>query len=429
MVVVALRRFAWAHFAVLALSLAWGLPAPASAADDIVHLLTYGQSVTIGWGAHTPLSTTQRYDSLMFNAGVRTLDGGEDQAATHTSLVPLVEQDFWALGETPTAGALDMINALQRSERSIAFDQDGVRYLGSAPGKGGMTIRQLSLGSKPFYQLIYDVFYGYYRALATGGSYRIGAVLWGQGESDEYWHKDPEQYIAELEQLREDVEWVQSAYKGTQETVPLIAYQMASHIMAGSKTPSIALATLEAARRYPDIYVATPMYPFDYVDGFHPTAASNRALGAYYGLAYTRIVRDGVDWKPLQPEQTYSWGGSVMAIRFHVPQPPLVLDRDWVSDPGNAGFSLVDPQGNDNPLIGVAIGGGNLVWFAAERVIEPGSKIRYGWNGGANSGRTEGPRGNLRDSQGDTIVFDPDGIKRPMHNWCVLFEMAVPGSN
>ena len=48
-----------------------------------------------------------------------------------------------------------------------------------------------------------------------------------------------------------------------------------------------------------------------------------------------------------------------------------------------------------------------------------GAKLRYGFAATGVGG------GNLRDSQGDLIVFDPGGLNHPMHNWCALFEKVL----
>ena len=41
------------------------------------------------------------------------------------------------------------------------------------------------------------------------------------------------------------------------------------------------------------------------------------------------------------------------------------------------------------------------------------------------SGRLHGPRGNLRDSQGDSITITVQGQTFPIHNWCYQFDMPI----
>ena len=52
------------------------------------------------------------------------------------------------------------------------------------------------------------------------------------------------------------------------------------------------------------------------------------------------------------------------------------------------------------------------------------SKVRYAVNGERlKSGRLHGPRGNLRDSQGETEKMTVLGTTYPVHNWAYQFDM------
>ena len=397
----------------------------ALAADAIHHIVTYGQSIAVGTLSLPSLTSAPRHNSLMFVSGVRPQWGGGTIAQNRASLLPLVERDFWRSGETPVSGTLEMINDLRLAENGITPEQSGVAYLGSAPGVGGQTIRALSFGSTYFEQLIWDLYYGNANARAQGKEYRVGALTWSQGESDEYWRKDPAQYIQDMESLRLQVEWVSSVVTGRKDTIPMISYQVSSHPGVGSNVPTIGMAQLKASQTYANIHLATPTYFMDYVDEFHLSNTSSKWLGAYYGLVYKRVVLDGQQWKPLQPLTAWA-SGRQLAIRFNVPQPPMVLDYHQVVDPGQSGFSLIEGDGSENRITGLAIAkSGDVLWISAERTIIAGTRLRYGWNGTARGGRLTGPRGNLRDSQGASILFDPNGIAKPMHNWCVLFEIPV----
>jgi len=398
----------------------------ATASDNALHqIITYGQSVSVGAGAVPALSVAPQPNSLMFNAGVRAQFGEGDAASNRSALVPLQESTYYWVGETPTAGTLQMINDLVAAEEGITPESSGVSYLGSAPGKGGQTIAALSFGSEYFERLIWDVYYGSANAKALGRPYQLTALTWGQGESDQYWGTDPEQYQQALETLRLQVQWVGSVVSNTQQTLPLIAYQVSSHIAAGSATPSIGLAQLQAGLSNPNIHLATPLYMMDFVDQYHLSNTSSKWLGAYYGLVYKRVVIDGQDWQPLHPTSATAYGRVIMT-RFHVPAPPLVLDTEQVVDPGWYGFKLIEADGSENPISGIALGkSGEVLWLAGTHAITPGTRLRYAWDGGTQSGRLTGPRGNLRDSQGDHLIFDPDGIAKPMHNWCVIFEIPV----
>ncbi|MES0875193.1 hypothetical protein [Sinimarinibacterium thermocellulolyticum] len=407
---------------VLAAALVSSPPAQAEAIHQIV---SYGQSVSLGTGAVPPISTEPHPSNLMFSSGVRAQFGEGDAAANRASLVPFQESRYYWLGETPVAGMLQMIDQMRMQEDGHRSADLGIRYLGSAPGKGGQTVKALSFGSSPFEQLIWDLYFGHAHARVRNAEYRLGAVTWGQGESDQYWGTDAQTYRAGVDALRRQIDWVNEVITGSAERVPMIAYQVSAHLAAGSARPDIALAQLELGRTQPDFHLATPLYMMDFVDEFHLDARSSKWLGAYFGLVYKRVVIDGGRWQPLLPLRARSID-RVVVVDFHVPVPPLVFDTVQVADPGQYGFRVVDPDGRDNPITGIAIDrAGTRVWIAAARPIAAGSSLRYAWDGDKPSGRLTGPRGNLRDSQGDRLVFDPQGIAAPMHNWCVIFELSV----
>ena len=392
--------------------------------QPIEHVITYGQSVAAG-GVSLPLvSTMQRHDSLMFVGGVRTLYSSTERSAIHTSLVPLVEAVDGAGAETPTAGTLEMVNDLRYSEDGVSYTDSPERYLGSDPAWGGLSLSQLTYGSVAFLGFTEDIHYGAMRAEELGSPYRVGAVTWAQGEADYIIGTTREAYVAGMKTLKAWIDFFAAGYSRDATPVPIIQHQVSSHIAWGARYPHIALAQADLAESDPDFHVATPSYMMDYSDGVHLTGPSSKWLGAYYGLVYKRVVVDKAEWKPLSPSRVTASGSTIQA-RFHVPHPPLVLDTTTVSDPGNFGFSVVTPEGDEIGIQSVSVTSTDTVTIVARDPIPAGTKLRYAFNGAGFSGRSTGPRGNLRDSQGDVLTFDPAGINKRMDNWSVIFESAI----
>lgn len=404
------------------------------------HVLSYGQSLSTGTQADPPVSTTQPYSNLRFIGGVRPqdngqasfLDGNPGSAATwYASLVPLVEtsyewQEFDYLGETPCAGATNMAVQLIADEEGIAHNAHAYQFLGSAPGQGGLTVAQLSYGTAPYLRLVEHVTYGLTRATALSKTYAAQVVNWMQGESDYLAGTTRSAWAASVATLISDANTSIKAVTGQSQDVHFIASQTSSHPSTGVATPTIALAHGDLADVNPLFHVAMPMYQFDYAGQYHLTAASSRWAGAYLGLAYKRIVIDGLTWKPLQPI-SFVKQGDLLTVRFNVPLGVLTFDTTWVTAIANYGFQLVDSGGNPLTIDSVAITDTDKVLITAAASIPSGAVLRYGWDytTALSPGRTAGARGNLRDTQGDTIVFDPAGANKPMHNWCVIFELAV----
>ena len=86
------------------------------------------------------------------------------------------------------------------------------------------------------------------------------------------------------------------------------------------------------------------------------------------------------------------------------------------------GFAVVDAGLTPLTVSSVTIVSGNIVRI----VVASGTpaKVYYGFDDPANN--TSGiDKGNLRDAQGDTVVFDGDGLDYPMHNWAVLQSISL----
>ena len=397
---------------------------------EINHLFVYGQSLSVGQ-ATPALSTTQRYDNLLFTRGMRPQYDYplETAAEWYAGLVPAVEANSptnVSLAETPCMGAGDAVKELILAEAGIPYSEIGYQLLLSAPGYGALTIAQLSKGTAHFSRMVEQAGYGGALASAAGKTYAVQAVAWIQGESDYLSATSQATYEAALNTLVADINTDIKAASGQAKDIPVLSYQVASHKKNGVATPSIALAQLAVETSNPLVYIATPMYQFEYqdVNNNHLTPISSRWLGAYMGLAYKRVVIDGVDWKPLKPLSA-SRIGSVARITFHVPHGRLVLDTNQVAENTNYGFELVDSGGAPLAINSVSIVSPTVVKIVAAGAIPAGAKVRYAWSGVDGVGPASGPRGNLRDTQGDRIRFDPTGINKPMHNWCVIFEKEL----
>lgn len=388
----------------------------------ITHIITYGQSLSQGYFNKPVLSTGQRYTSLRFAGGVRVQDAVQTQGAvlSYQGFVPLRETRFEAKAETPTSGTLDMTMQLIEQENLQAPAQLPYRFLGSAPGEGAMDIDELSR-SGPFYsRMLRDISEAKRVAAAEGKTYGVGAITWTQGESDDAIDTPIPDYVTKLRHLRDDIDHDAKTITGQSADVELITYQVATHKSFGQPYPHIALALLRASHEDPHIHIAVPMYLFQYVDGRHTDNRSSQWLGAYYGLVLKRVLIDHDTWTPLEP---LSWrrDGDTATLRFKVPVPPLQWDTTQVAGNANYGFVLRLPSGQPLPIRSVSIVGPDRVQIVADSAIPAGTEIEYAFDGEGLAGSRFGPRGNLRDSQGDAIQFDNGRELKRMDNWCVIF--------
>lgn len=399
---------------------------------DVPHIFGFGQSLVAGVNASPLQTVAARYNAVRFIGGARAQDGGADVAANHASFVPYVETTAntgdGTGHETPMGGALDCIYERLLDEHS-GFQASDLMLLGSVPGQGGKTIAQLSKGHVLGYydRILADIQYGYALAQAQGKTYEPVAAFWIQGESDQSAGTTKAAYKTALATLIDNVNADASALLGFPVAVKWVTYMFNSWVNRTPNTayPTIPLALQELAQERADLFVACPMYQFEYSDTSHLTGRSSKALGAYLGLAIKRVVFDEVEFAALGVIDHVKQG-KVINVKFK-PVGKLVFDTELVTNPGNYGFSLVDSAGTPLSIASVSIRY-DMVSVVAAATIPAGAKLRYAFIGGTTGqlpSRTTGPRGCLRDSQGDQMLFDQDGVNWPLHNWAMPFELPL----
>jgi hypothetical protein len=390
---------------------------------EINHIITYGQSLSVGQTGGVALSTAQPYNALKFSGGVRAWD--TDIGTRYASLQPLTETVAGTLGETPGAGTAQA--AMQLLSAAYATPTTGTEYrlLLSAPGFGGQSIAQLSKPGTHYTKLLEDITAGYTLSQAGGYSYAVNAMTWTQGEADTNLGTAPATYKIRFAQLLADVSADAQAVTGQAHAVKAITYQLSSHLkyaadgVAGAEDAPIGLAQLDL---HTDgvTSLACPTYQFDYLGAtnVHLTAESSKWLGAYYGKVYKRVVVEQQPWEPLRP-MGVTRQGSIITIALEPEVGPVVIDTTQVAAAANYGFQLRDSVGTALTISSVSVVGNNIKIIAAAPV-PAGAQLRYAVDSADGLlGRLVGPRGNIRDSAPE--VFDPSGINKPLHNWLVMF--------
>lgn len=185
------------------------------------------------------------------------------------------------------------------------------------------------------------------------------------------------------------------------------------------KTP---FAQLKATETSPYHYLVCPKYQFDYKDHAHILAKDTQYLGEYYAKVKNEVVDKGNDWVGLRPKQLTKTAANSVEIEFYVSVPPLTFDTDWVSNPSNYGFYLYNSS--DVTIQSVELlPDVNKVKITTNGDIPSGATITYAFDNGVGgkSGRTQGARGNLRDSD-PTMSLDG---RFHLYNWAFAFELPI----
>ena len=414
---------------------------------DVNHVLSTGQSNSVAHEGRPVLSTTQPFANLMFDVGVMTSGDCEAQGCRTyqkpAAFVPLVEGDtFWYPVETMSAGMANLTSKIA-TERLGKPSHD---MLVSLAGRNGLTYWCLRKGGCTFIDPTYlNAFDENMRqvddamaiAKAAGKSYVVRAVTAVHGESDDYAyatntqefpldgtdgaHQSVRSYADALMEWQRDYERAVREKTGQTAAVPLLVSQHSG--WNDIATSAVAQYQYEAhVRSKGKVVLVTPGYPLEYhEDCRHYSNHGERQLGEYFAKAYARIVIEGLPWEPVHPREV-KLSGSTITAKFHVPKPPLVLDTERVTDPGNYGFEVVDAAGTRLTIADVALAGPDTVTVTLAAPPSGSVRLRYAFTTTPQTcpGKTRGARGNLRDSD-DT----PSLNGYELFNWAVHFEVPV----
>ncbi len=294
-------------------------------------------------------------------------------------------------------------------------------------GHGQNTITQLSKPSPCYYKFIEEIAYAHETAQELGWDFQIPAVCWMQGESDiaEYPDTDYKELFHQMyHNLNTDIKHI------THQTndIRIICYQSSALTKADkyetnnfngteSKTPEI---QMELVREDSLVWAMGPTYPYDFMrEALHIDAIGQKRIGDLAAHSALSILRNEPRFIGLVPIKTRVEGNTI-SILINVPAPPLCFDTIHVMKADHYGFNIIR-QDNTDIISDVALQGDTVVITCQESPI--GCRIRYGVNGELQKGgRLHGPRGNLRDSQGETRKVTINGKTYPQDNWCYIFD-------
>ena len=361
------------------------------------HILSTGQSLSIGLNGSPALTTTQPYSNVMLNG---------------SSLTPLVESSVETMS---SAMANSITSQADGNNYQVGVTRNGV----SATDYAG-----LKKGTTPYANGIAQVNNMFADATALGEPYRVIGVTTIHGESDHLDGTSLAQYEADLVEWQNDYETDIKAITGQINNIPLFTDQMSSQTYYNSSTSVIPFAQLAASEDNPGkIVLVGPKYFLNYSDGVHLTNTSYRWLGEYYGKVIKKVVVDKQAWVPLSPEQI-ARNENVIYAKFNVPSGPIVFDTSLVSARANYGFEYFDNSSSAS-ISNVEIINSDTVKITLNTTpTGANQRLRYAYTGtpgvhaGAQIAGSVG--GNLRDSDSTTSLSGDT-----LYNWSVQFDKPI----
>lgn len=392
--------------------------------SDLMHVFSYGQSLSRGTTSLPVFSTTQPYNNVMLASGIKVRS--DSSSYDPSGFIPLVEQAQGTEGETPTAATVNHFVDIRDAKGD---NTNYWHFIGSATGAGGKTVSQLSKGSSYYQSTLDHTQDSYDLAVAQNKTYSVFGITWTQGESDYSSKTTKEAYKTGTATLYQDLLTDLKAITQQTHDFSFISYQVAAHRRHSANTAEpipmpIALAQLEMAEENEYYVLATPIYHLQTgSDDLHLTTAGSYMLGRYYAkaLEYTKYHTD--KWQPLKPIN-FKQQGNLLSIKFN--KSGLEIDTALVSETHNLGFDIWVNNAVVDIITSVKVTDTNKVSIVTSQAIPSGAILSYGRGRDGDpklANPTQGPRGNVRDSEGYLDNYkDINGNTAYMHNWLVMFE-------
>lgn len=390
--------------------------------SDYFQLIVYGQSLSVGGSFTLPLDL---YDSKTYQGGILTNYDPDVAGAANTYFGSSLKDLPKTGTETPGKGMARILKDLILSENQIPINEQNFTPVVNAPGTGGASWTTLSNTSgKEYRRLLESVRRGKDFAMALNKTYSVPVLAYIQGENSGDKAKDIPTWYANLESLFDSLNENIKAITGQEEDVQFITYQIASFPQNPPATVNVPLAQLKIALEKENVHFGCAMYQFEYADALHGTATTYRLMGASMGVVAKRAI---VDKKKMQPIKPLSWSIQVntaadtwvIKMKMNVPVPPLVIDQTvnsrYITIPEFYGFSIMNAGAE--VIKEVTISHGDTINIFCKENPD-GLFLRYAF-GGRDSG------GNIRDSQGDAVKINCEGVTQRVDNWCPIFEQQI----
>lgn len=297
-------------------------------------------------------------------------------------------------------------------------------------GSDGTIISKLGKGSVPYKKLLHDIETAYQSATERGWTFEMPALCWMQGETDVNSYPGTN-YRNLLLQFVRDINHDVKQITGQKKEVEIICYQTnsltrAEHFKSLAyhcPETEVAQTQLELVRDNPMFHASGPTYPYDCINNIiHIDGQGQMKHGILAALSALDILKHQDKRRGLFPLKTEINDNEVI-MSFNIPHPPLSIDTIQVAKADNYGFNVISPDGRDITKY-VTLTDNQIHILCTEYPKK--CRVRYAVNGEyMKSGRIYGPRGNLRDSQGDSLSIVIQGTPYPINNWCYQFDMLL----
>jgi hypothetical protein len=373
---------------------------PITQPDFLYHILSTGQSLSLGYDGAPALSTTQPFSNKMLNGS--------------NVLVPLLEGGL----ETPSSAMANGITNLSNNTYQIAITRNGV---------GSTAYAGLKKGTDPYNNGLNQVSLVKSGAVSLGKVSRVAAISNIHGETD-HSQGNAAYYESYLNEWQSDYENDIKGITGQSGIIPMFIDQISSFTGAGSANSAIPAAQLAASENNSQkIIMVGPKYYYNYATVYHLNNLSYKWLGEYHAKVIKKVVFDRETWKPLSPDLVER-NENIVYAKFHVPVGSLVFDTDLVKFKNNYGFEYFD-DGSSSSISSVEIINTDTVKITLNSAPTGNNqRLRYAYSGTPTSkpgAQIDGSaRGNLRDTDPAISLSG-----NTLYDWSVQFDKSIAINN
>lgn len=369
-----------------------------SGSNNIDHIISTGQSLSLGISGSPALSTTQPYGNLQLE---------------NFSFEPLIEREVESMSSA-------LANHITFTSNSIL-----PTILISKGGKNGAPYLDLKKGTLQYENSLEQAYLAKEKSAILGKLYRVVGITAIHGESDHLFGTTKEEYRDNLIEWQKDFESDIRLITLQNTSIPLFTDQVSSWSISDSAHSIIPIAQYDASKANPKkIILVGPKYFLQYAPGSsHLINTSYRWLGEYYGKVIKKVIYEGKSFTPLSPKKVVSSGREVY-IQLNVPVKPIVIDTKNVLSIRDYGFEYLDKQSlvsissvqlYDSDMIKIVLK--SLPTGTAQRLRYAYTAVPKSDAGAYASGSA---RGNIRDSDTTESLY---GNK--LYNWLIHFDEPV----
>ncbi len=383
----------------------------------------YGQSLALGEEA----TLITNFDSLKDNSEGRIVTENLDYEFGYFDNNNLKQWGKKIIGYKKRTFELSIYGMAERLVSQWGRDTMICTFPG---GRGATIVANLSKGTLPYEKFMNEIANAYEKAKEKGWEFEVPAICYMQGESDieDYPKTD---YKKLLKQLSVDFNHDIKQITHQNRDIKIICYQ-SNNVSSGDKyiqdsfecvESNVPQTQMELIRDDTLFCANGPTYPYTFArERIHINSEGQKLIGNLAALSAIDIIRGKGKRYGVIPTNISKKGNEIV-IHYNVPVPPLQLDTIAVRKPRNYGFGVITPQ--DKDILTEVILEGDSIRLICSEVVDT-CKVRYAINGEhKKSGHLKGPRGNLRDSQGNeekTIIL---GKRYPLHNWGYQFDILL----